>query len=79
MQRLLGGKIKDVSIDHHMFWQTHETLINLLKKHSFKVVHVEYIHPEPAEPPLYYMFVKLLWKAVPSIFGRNLLIIAKKK
>ncbi|MEM2507749.1 MAG: methyltransferase domain-containing protein [Nitrososphaerota archaeon] len=79
IQRLFGGKIKDISVDSHMFWQTHETLINLLKKHSFKVIYVEYIHPEPAEPPIYYPFVKLLWKIVPSIFGRNLLVIAKKE
>jgi len=79
IQRAFGGKIKDVSIDSHMFWQTHETLINLLKKHSFKVIHVEYIHPEPAEPPIYYIFVKLLWKILPDVFGRNLLVIAKKR
>lgn len=75
-QRLFGGEIKDVSINNHTFWQTQETLANLLRKYSFKVVDILYIHPEPAEPPFYYPFVKLLWKLVPDAFGRNLLAIA---
>ena len=76
-QRLFGKKIKDVSINNHTFWQTHETLANLLRRYSFEVVDMVYIHPEPAEPYLWYNFVKLIWKCVPDIFGRNLLCVAR--
>jgi len=76
VQRLFGGKIKDVSVNQHKFWQTHETLTVLLGKYSFNVTHYEYIHPKPAEPSFYYPFIELLWKLFPDVFGRNLLAIA---
>lgn len=76
-QRLFGGEIKDVSINNHTFWQTHETLANLLRKYSFNAVYMLYIHPEPAEPPFWYPFAKLIWKCVPDILGRNLLFVAR--
>lgn len=77
LQRLFGGKIKDVSIWNHTHWHTHETLAELLRRHKFKIIHVEYIHPEPVDAPLWYNFCKLLWKLLPNVFGRNLLAIAK--
>jgi SAM-dependent methyltransferase len=78
-QRLLGGKIRDVSINHHTFWSTHETLIELLRRYKFKVIFYEYIHPLPAESTIFYeIVIKPLWKLIPNIFGRNLLVIALK-
>lgn len=77
-QRLFGGKINDVAVWNHTHWHTHETLSELLKRYGFMIIHYEYIHPMPAEPALYYPIIKLIWRFVPNIFGRNLLVISRK-
>jgi len=78
IQRLLGGEIKDVHIHNHTHWHTHETLIELLRRYNFEVVHYEYIHPMPVKQSILYKLVKIIWKLLPDVFGRNLLLIAKK-
>lgn len=76
-QRFFGGKIKDVAIWNHTHWHTHETIKCLLDRYKFKVVYYEYIHPEPAEKQMWWYPVGIMWRFVPKIFGRNLLIISK--
>jgi len=76
LQRLLYGKISDVSLSSHTHWHTEETLRSLLQKHGFKILKIELMHPEPAEPKWWYFLVKIIWWFVPNKFARNILVLA---